>query len=480
MFILRACLRTGGGGVSSTARNISYTSTKLLPTGSASASTTLDNIRSFSSDNNNNDGKKSGDDDNDQQADSNSFFLQNEDSFPAPPSYVRDAVTGKWTNQTLAELSSKERKILNLDDETKSEEVMARLGERWKEAASEAAAAADGESGSFGTLNKEHKRVAHRIQQQQLALGPIGRDPAGSMKKSGDNKNDDGIIDDSIEKPLTPREYQALKTYAQKEHNIQPKDFAKLSENDPDLIPHNTMSSGSEGSTDAKQFFDADLDLAYLNPRLNRRAFKDGVTSGGEDDDPFADLLPSDLNPARKVNRQHAKLLPKKLLHHNNLSLLRRYTTPGGKIMNRVQSRLGAKDQRKIAKLVKRARHMGLIPHIGQWKFEDHGYLYERGLEDAADVANVGDEAEGKRDWEVELEKRGLWPLQDETELVKRFYDMEKMMDHIAGPKGGKKRDELDMLLGGAGALVGEDKKVETDGSVGNSEGGSVEQGNSP
>ncbi|EED88776.1 predicted protein, partial [Thalassiosira pseudonana CCMP1335] len=58
--------------------------------------------------------------------------------------------------------------------------------------------------------------------------------------------------------------------------------------------------------------------------------------------------------------------LPKKILHHNNLILLRRYVTPGGKIMNRVQSRLGAKDQRKVAKLVKRARHLGLIPHMGQ------------------------------------------------------------------------------------------------------------------
>ncbi|OEU10576.1 hypothetical protein FRACYDRAFT_145650, partial [Fragilariopsis cylindrus CCMP1102] len=49
-------------------------------------------------------------------------------------------------------------------------------------------------------------------------------------------------------------------------------------------------------------------------------------------------------------------------LHHNNLALLRRYITPSGQIMNRVQSRLGAKDQRKISKLIKRARHLGLIP----------------------------------------------------------------------------------------------------------------------
>eukprot|EP00957_Ditylum_brightwellii_P052048 3948181-Ditylum_brightwellii.AAC.1 len=65
--------------------------------------------------------------------------------------------------------------------------------------------------------------------------------------------------------------------------------------------------------------------------------------------------MPHDLNPTRHVNRRRAKPVPEQLLHHNNLTLLRRYVTPGGQIMNRVQSRLGAKDQRKLRTLVKRA-----------------------------------------------------------------------------------------------------------------------------
>ena len=121
--------------------------------------------------------------------------------------------------------------------------------------------------------------------------------------------------------------------------------------------------------------------------------------------------------------------------------------------MNRVQSRLGAKDQRKIAKLVKRARHLGLIPHIGQWKFEDHGNLQERGLQAEGNNASANEE-EGKRDWEIELEKRGLWPLADENELVKRFYDMDGILEHLAGPVDGKKRKELeDLLMGGVGEV---------------------------
>jgi len=365
---------------------------------------------------------------------------------------VRDSITGKWTSETHAELSSADRKILNSDDETKSEAVIDRLGERWTEAAKAA-------EGAIGTLNEEHERVAGRIQEQQLALGTIGRDPADSIKKV--EGGDDAVA--NVEKPLTPSEFQALKVYAQEEHNIHPKDFARLAENDPDLIPHNSISSGAEGSSESKQFFDADLDLAYLNPKLHRKAFKQ---EGAENEDPFADLLPSDLNPARKVNRRHAKPIPRKLLHHNNLSLLRRYTTPGGKIMNRVQSRLGAKDQRKIAKLVKRARHLGLIPYLGQWKFEDHGNRTE------GFCGATAEDEEGKRDWEIELENRGLWPLADETELVKKFYDMDKMIEHIAGPKGGKKREEIEELLGGMGALVMDEK-----GTPNNGEDGKVQKG---
>ena len=453
--------------------------------------------RTFSSDNNDNNNNDDNNSTNnssneEEEEDDQSFFLNNdEENLPQPPSYIRDTITGKWTSETLAELSREERKLINLDEDSQNEELLNRLEDRWK-AASYSADDGVKETGDvdnsdliFGKLNSEHERIAHRIQDEKLAMGVIGRNPADSVKiKKTDDEDTDASsssADDSksTDKPLTPREYQALKTYAQKEYNVHPKDFDKSvssSDNsDESLIPINNISSGSgEGMSSLssdKQFFDADLDLAYLNPKMNKRAFKDETFGDNNSDDPFADLLPSDLNPARKVNRQNAKLIPKRLLHHNNLSLLRRYTTPGGKIMNRVQSRLGAKDQRKIAKLVKRARHMGFIPHLGQWKYEDHGNLYDgdssRNDNDTED--DDGDE-EGKRDWEVELEKRGLWPLQNETELIQKYYDMDKIMDHIAGPlrredgtstTTNKKRDELERLLGGVGALVKE-KEEET------------------
>ncbi|KAL7477981.1 hypothetical protein ACHAW6_003770 [Cyclotella cf. meneghiniana] len=373
--------------------------------------------RPFSSDDDtkdNHDGKNNKDSDID-------FFLRDEESLPSPPSYVRDSLTGKWTNRTQAELTPKESRLLNLDEDAKSEEVMKRLGDRWKHAAADVA----GEpNDGFGVLNSEHERIARRIQEQRLALGPIGR---GAMASSND--------DDDVETPLSRREMRALRSYAQKQQSIHPNEFDRLMQDDTDLLPHGSVSSGT--TQDRTNTYNADIDLAYLNPRLNKMAFS---PEGAEHQhtDPFSDLLPSDFDPARKVNRRHAKPLPPKVLHHNNLVLLRRYSTPGGKIMNRVQSRLGAKDQRKVAKLIKRARHLGLIPHMGQWKFEDHGYLHDKTLED---------ENEEKKDWEIELEKRGLWPLAEEKEVFKRYYGLDDMIDHLAGGVDGRKRAELEELL---------------------------------
>ena len=94
----------------------------------------------------------------------------------------------------------------------------------------------------------------------------------------------------------------------------------------------------------------------------------------------------------RKLNRREAVPLPKEMLHHNNLSLLRQYITPGGQIKNRMQTRLGAKDQRKIAKLIKRARAMGLIPHVGNFKVRNNGDIH------ASDI-------DEPKDWEITLEE---------------------------------------------------------------------------
>jgi len=105
--------------------------------------------------------------------------------------------------------------------------------------------------------------------------------------------------------------------------------------------------------------------------------------------------MPDDLSPSRVVNRRRAKQIPMKLLHHNNVGLLKHYISETGQIRNRVQTRLGARDQRRIARLVKRARSLGLIPYLGQFKVEDHGWVH------APDIHK-------ERKWEQRLAERGL------------------------------------------------------------------------
>jgi ribosomal protein S18 len=76
---------------------------------------------------------------------------------------------------------------------------------------------------------------------------------------------------------------------------------------------------------------------------------------------------------ARKQSRKDAIPLRKEELHYLNLPLLSRFVQANGMIMGRQESQLSAKDQRKVAKLIKTARHMGIIPHVGPWTFEDSG-----------------------------------------------------------------------------------------------------------
>jgi ribosomal protein S18 len=102
------------------------------------------------------------------------------------------------------------------------------------------------------------------------------------------------------------------------------------------------------------------------------------------------------MSPSNLVNRRQAKRIPKELIHHQNLYLLRTFLDPVTALIRpRVQTRLGARDQRKIAKMVKRARALGLIPNVGQFKVERTGWIHDPDID-------------LKRPWEVELEKAGL------------------------------------------------------------------------
>lgn len=268
-----------------------------------------------------------------------------------PPNYVRDKATGKFTGEVVNELSPHDDKLLKMDDPSKENLLLEKLAQKWKK----------GEVGNVAV------QAGESIQAEEMALNTFGRRP--SVQFMGDD--DDG---EGFSKRLTPSEFEAFDNYMATTHN------RPISIED---IPVMDMRSNPNNEENP------DLDLQWISTAAQREM------NGFDTFDPLADLVPHDMNPVRLVNRRKAKYIPKDLLHHNNLALLRRYSTPGGCIMSRAQSRLGAKDQRKVAKLIKRARALGLIPHGGQWKYENHGNRHEPDIDK-------------ERDWEEELIKRGL------------------------------------------------------------------------
>ena len=244
----------------------------------------------------------------------------------------------------------------------------------------------DGDEASSG-LNESLEHVAQRIREEDAAMNTLGRRVA-DLKSSESSE--------SSSAPLSDQELRSLKKYVKNRagsaHGDVPPQTKRLMEDIEDLIPTARQHSAKESAEYQYDPKNPDMDIRWTTPSA-QRAMQDLDESSL--DDPFVNLLPSDLVPSSKVNRKRAKPIPKQLLHHNNVHFLRRYVTPGGQIMNRVQSRLGAKDQRKVSKLIKRARHLGLIPFLGQWKVEDHGNVKEEDLLQ-------------ERDWEQELIERGI------------------------------------------------------------------------
>jgi len=54
------------------------------------------------------------------------------------------------------------------------------------------------------------------------------------------------------------------------------------------------------------------------------------------------------------------------VIDYKDTALLKRFLTPEGKIRPRRQTGVNARNQRKLAKAVKRARHLALLPYTDE------------------------------------------------------------------------------------------------------------------
>jgi ribosomal protein S18 len=286
-----------------------------------------------------------------------------------PPKYKRDPTTGQLTGDIEHELTEEEKRILKADPLEREKLLIRRVERHWsKEGLDKADQPVPLDILGRGVRDTEigtnvlGRSVQSQASREQLEDGThLGRDETG------------------FSQPLTKKEFGSFSQYMKKEHKVD------VTEDD---IPVQDSHSGSS-TQPGDDPDELGLSMKWLTARAQRQ-MDDSV-----DDNPYSDLVPGDLSPSRLVNRKHAKQIPSTQLHHNNVELLQRFMTPTGQIRNRVQTRLGARDQRRVAKLVKRARALGLVPYTGQFKAEQHGWIHAKDMDE-------------ERDWEKELQKRGL------------------------------------------------------------------------
>lgn len=58
--------------------------------------------------------------------------------------------------------------------------------------------------------------------------------------------------------------------------------------------------------------------------------------------------------------------IDERMIDYRNVDLLKKFINPHARILQRSRTRLSAKKQRTIAKAVKHARFMGILPYIGR------------------------------------------------------------------------------------------------------------------
>lgn len=78
------------------------------------------------------------------------------------------------------------------------------------------------------------------------------------------------------------------------------------------------------------------------------------------DDDAFGDKMP------RRYQRRRPRQVVPDYVDWKDVDLLRRFVPERGKIMPRRITGITAKDQRRIAAAIKRARAMALLPYVSE------------------------------------------------------------------------------------------------------------------
>lgn len=296
-----------------------------------------------------------------------------------PPSFKRDDVTGRFTGEVEVELSNHDKKALSADPIERDHLILEDIEKHWQKSGTDI----DGRP-------KELNQLGARVRHTQMATNVIGRSvQAQAAAEELDDGSELGRDETHFSQNLSKEEFNTFQEYMGSKH--------KVDVTDDDMPVHENKSERTRKASAVYEDLDrSDLALKWLTARAKRQM------DTGAEDNPYSELMPGDLSPSRLVNRKQAKPIPIQLLHHNNVQLLQNFITPTGQIRSRIQTRLGARDQRRVAKLIKRARALGMIPYMGQFKVENHGWKNDPDIHK-------------DREWEKQLKERGLTILRRET-----------------------------------------------------------------
>lgn len=87
---------------------------------------------------------------------------------------------------------------------------------------------------------------------------------------------------------------------------------------------------------------------------------------GDEDDDNYVDGPATYIQPERGGRpRRIGSDVRVDEINYKNVSLLSRFLDQRGRILSRRKTRVSAKVQRRVAREIRRARHMALLPYTG-------------------------------------------------------------------------------------------------------------------
>lgn len=291
-----------------------------------------------------------------------------------PPKYKRDAATGRFTGDVEMEVSEEQRRMIESDEFQRSKILMRRMESHWKKANTDA-------DGDETTRGRELNALGKRIREGNMGMNVLGRSvEAQAATERADDGSETGRDEHGFTQRLSKQEFESFRAYMKKRYKVE------VSEDEMPVLLETAAMNRTDSSSSSD---DIRLATKWMTAQAQRQMDE------SLDDNPYADLMPADLSPSRLVNRKKAKPIPVQLLHHNNIPLLQSFMTVTAQIKSRVQSRLGARDQRRVSRLIKRARCLGLMPYQGQFRSEQHGWVHAKDIEK-------------KRPWEKELERRGL------------------------------------------------------------------------